>query len=374
VLIRTVLALAVFFLSLCGCSKEEPVPPEVKLAETQEFDLWRAGAPLYLQDPFSRYRSALDKAKTNLVQVRSRFRWFRDYQPIRAEFLRVLKEGDELFNLLEIEKQRRAAGILEQMTDLKERLQHLDQCSRMANENKASRGRLTRAEVILNEARTLYQGQQYQASEKKLKDVEVHLTAAEKMITPVLSRYKDRGQISKWRKWAEETIEESADRAIYSVVIIKADRKLFLYKDGELLKTYPVGLGRSGWSDKQRSRDNATPEGRYQIIEKDPRSPYHRALLINYPNEEDREAFYRAKRRGLLPRNARIGGAIEIHGGGSNGLTYGCISLANDHIEEIYADVEVGTPITIVGAIDHQNSLSSALTEIQNGRKKKKTP
>jgi hypothetical protein len=374
VLIRTVLALAVFSLSLCGCSKEEPVPPEVKLAETQEFNLWRAGAPLYLQEPFSRYRDALDKAKNNLVQVKSRFRWFRDYQPVQADFARVLQEGDELFKLLEIEKQRRAVVIREEMTGLKESLKDLDECSRMANENKASRGRLTRAEVILNEAQTLYERKQYQASEEKLKEVEAHLTAAERMITPVLSRYKDRGQISKWKKWANETIEESADQAIYSVVIIKADRKLFLYKDGELLKSYPVGLGRSGWSDKQRSRDNATPEGRYQIIGKNPSSPYHRALLINYPNEEDREAFYRAKRKGLLPRSAKIGGSIEIHGGGSNGLTYGCISLANNHIEELYSAVEVGTPITIVGAIDHRNSLSSALTEIQNGRSKKKAP
>ncbi len=373
-LIRTVLALAIFFLSLCGCSKEEPVPPEVKLAETQEFNLWRAGAPLYLQEPFSRYRDALDKAKNSLIQIRSRFSWFRDYQPVQAEFVQVLKQGDELFKLLEIEKQNSAVRVREQMTDLKERLQHLDQCSRMANENKASRSSLTRAEVILNEARTLYGGQQYAASEEKLKDVETHLANAERLIIPVLSRYKDKGLIRKWKRWVEETIEESADREICSVVVIKAERKLYLYEDGNLLKTYPVGLGRSGWSDKQRSSDNATPEGRYRIIGKNPKTPYHRALLINYPNEEDREEFQRAKKRGLLPATARIGGSIEIHGGGSRGMTYGCISLTNDHIEELFTIVEMGTPIAIVGALDHRNSLSSALTEIENGRRKKKAP
>jgi hypothetical protein len=374
VLIRTVLALAIFFLSLCGCIKEEPVPPEVKLAETQEFNLWRAGAPLYLQEPFSRYRDALDKAKDSLIQVNSRFSWFRDYQPVQAEFVQVLKQGDELFTLLEIEKQNRAVRVRKQMTDLRERLRHLDQCSRMTNEDRASRSSLTRAEVTLNEARTLYDGQQYRNSEEKLKDVETHLSTAEKLITPVLSRYKDKGLIRKWKKWAEETIEESADREIYSVVVIKAERKLCLYQNGRLLKTYPVGLGRSGWSDKQRAKDNATPEGKYRIIGKNPRSPYHRALLINYPNEEDREEFHRAKKRGLLPETARIGGSIEIHGGGSKGMTYGCLSLANNDIEELYTIVEAGTPIAIVGALDHQNSLSSALTELQNGRGKKKTP
>jgi len=374
VLTRTVLALAIFFLSLCGCTTEEPVPPEVKLAETQEFDLWRAGAPLYLQESFSRYRDELDKAKNALVQVNSQFSWFRDYQPVQAEFAKVLKQGDELFRLLEIEKQNKALSVREQMTDLRERLQHLDQCSRMTNENRACRSSLTKAEVILNEARILYGGQQYQASEEKLKDVETHLATAERFITPVLSRYGDKSQIRKWKKWAEETIDESADREIHSVVVVKADRKLYLYKDGDLIKTYPVGLGRSGWSDKQRARDNATPEGRYRIIGKNSRTPYHRALLINYPNEDDREEFHRAKQKGLLPRTAGIGGSIEIHGGGNKGMTYGCISLANNHIEELYTFLTVGTPIAIVGALDRQNKLSSALTEIQNGRRKKKTP
>jgi murein L,D-transpeptidase YafK len=155
------------------------------------------------------------------------------------------------------------------------------------------------------------------------------------------------------------------------MVVIKAERKLYLYKDGDLVKTYPVGLGRSGWSDKQRARDNATPEGRYRIIGKKTGGPYHRALLINYPNEDDREEFHRAKKKGLLPKSAGIGGSIEIHGGGNRGLTYGCICLANDHVEELHRIVEEGTPIAIVGALDNRNSLSSALSEIRNGRKKK---
>jgi len=374
VLIRTVLVLAAFVLPLCGCSTEEPVPPEVKLAERQEFDLWRAGAPLYLQESFSRYRDALDQAKNNLVQVKSRFGWFRDYRPVQAEFSQVLKQGDELFKLLEIEKQNRAARVREQMTALRERLKHLDQCSRMTNANRAARIRLTKAEVILNEVQTLCGAGQVRAAEEKLKDVETHLSTAEKLITPVLSRYRDKSQIEKWKRWAEETIEESADREIPCVVVVKADRKLFLYQDGKRFRTYPVGLGRSGWSDKHRARDHATPEGKYRIIAKTPSGKYHRALLINYPNEKDREEFQRAKKRGLLPETARIGGSIVIHGGGSMGMTYGCISLASNHMEELYDVVEVGTPIAIVGALDRENSLASALTEIQNGRKKKKAP
>ena len=201
---RTLPALLIFSLFLCGCIKEEPVPPEVKLAETQEFNLWRAGAPLYLQEPFARYRDSLDKAKNSLIQVNSRFRWFRDYQPVQAEFVRVLKQGDELFKLLEVEKRNRALKVREQMADLRERLRHLDQCSRRTNENRASRIRLTKAEVILYEVRTLYDGGQYRAAEEKLKVVETHLSHAEKLIIPVLSRYQDKGQVRKWKRWTED--------------------------------------------------------------------------------------------------------------------------------------------------------------------------
>ena len=373
-LIRTVLALAVFSLSLCGCIKEVPVPPEVKLAETQEFDLWRAGAPLYLPESFSRYRDTLGKAKDHLIEAKSRFRWLRDYEPVRAEFIQVIKQGDELRKQLEAEMQNRASRVWERMSHLRERHRFLNQCTGMINDGKSSRGSLTKAEIILNETRSLYERKDYLASEKKLNEVEVHLTQAEKLLTPVLSRYRDRNQITKWKKWAEETIEESADRGIHSILVVKADRRLSLYKNGKLIRTYSVGLGQSGWSDKQRAKDNATPEGKYTIIGKNPGSRYHRALLINYPNEEDRREFQRAKKKGLLPQAARIGGSIEIHGGGNEGITYGCVSLDNEHMEELYAMVEVGTPIAIIGALDDRNSLSSALKVIQRGRKEKKTP
>jgi hypothetical protein len=54
--------------------------------------------------------------------------------------------------------------------------------------------------------------------------------------------------------------------------------------------------------------------------------------LINYPNDEDRRQFAQAKRRGAISRRAGIGGLIEIHGGGKDGQTYGCVSLDDHHM------------------------------------------
>ncbi len=371
---RTVLALATFLISLCGCLAEKPVPPEVGLAKTQEFNLWRAGAPLYLQEPYAHYQEALSKAKDDLIGVNSKFVWFRDYKPVQAEFVQVLKQGDELFKLLEIEKQRRATRVRERRDRLRERLHQLDKLTLMINEGKVSRASLAKAEVTLGEADTLSRANDYLTSEEKLNETETYLAEAEKRITPVLSRYTDMGQITRWKKWANETIQESREKKVYSVLVIKAEKKLLLYKNGEPVKSYRIGLGQRGLSDKQRSKDHATPEGKYRIIAKNSRSRYYKALLINYPNEEDRREFNRAQKKGSISKTAKIGGSIEIHGGGNEGITYGCVSLDNVQMEELYNLVEVGTPVTIVGAVDGQNDLSSVLTIIQDGRAKEETP
>jgi murein L,D-transpeptidase YafK len=91
-------------------------------------------------------------------------------------------------------------------------------------------------------------------------------------------------------------------------------------------------------------------------------SRYYKALLINYPNEGDKEAFIAAKRRGQIPRSIGIGGLVEIHGGGKDGMTYGCIALDNNRMDEVFGMVDVGTPVTIVGLTDSKNEISSALT------------
>jgi len=42
-------------------------------------------------------------------------------------------------------------------------------------------------------------------------------------------------------------------------------------------------------------------------------------------------------------------------------MTYGCISMDNKDIDDIFNLVPVGTPVTIVGAVDYKNDLSSAI-------------
>jgi murein L,D-transpeptidase YafK len=75
--------------------------------------------------------------------------------------------------------------------------------------------------------------------------------------------------------------------------------------------------------------------------------------LIDYPNETDREEFRLEIAKGTLPRTAKIGNLIEIHGDGGRGVdwTEGCVALTDSEIDVIFKIAKEGTPVTIVGSM-----------------------
>jgi len=130
---------------------------------------------------------------------------------------------------------------------------------------------------------------------------------------------------------------------VTGIVVAKSDRRMYLVHDGRVLETYRIDLGQAPAGPKRFEGDGRTPEGTYLIDRRNPASRYHLSLGISYPNPSDR-AF--AAAAGKSP-----GGDIFIHGrsgrGGRPDWTAGCIAVSDRAIEEIYAMVREGTPITI---------------------------
>jgi murein L,D-transpeptidase YafK len=147
------------------------------------------------------------------------------------------------------------------------------------------------------------------------------------------------------------------------IVVYKAKRQLELYSNGQVVRTYRVGLGFSPVEDKQREGDGRTPEGEFYIFVKNPKSAYYLSLGVSYPNVEDAErglrdrlitrsqydAIVRAnQKKKAPPQYTSLGGLIYIHGNGANSdWTLGCVALEDAHIRELYDVVSVGTPVTI---------------------------
>jgi murein L,D-transpeptidase YafK len=88
--------------------------------------------------------------------------------------------------------------------------------------------------------------------------------------------------------------ETLADR----VVVEKASRRLTLFGNGHVLKSYRVSLGRNPVGHKQREGDNRTPEGHYLVDHHKPDSSFHRALHVSYPSAADK---LRAAKLGVSP-------------------------------------------------------------------------
>ncbi len=132
------------------------------------------------------------------------------------------------------------------------------------------------------------------------------------------------------------------------ILVTKAERKLRLYDDETLLRTYDIHLGSAPEGRKQVEGDGRTPEGLYRISGRNAASAYTLSLRISYPEPWDLAA---AVKRGLSP-----GGDIMIHGQ-PNALpdaitlpwdwTAGCIAVSNDAIREIWSLVPDGTLIEI---------------------------
>ncbi|MBU1052921.1 MAG: L,D-transpeptidase [Proteobacteria bacterium] len=351
-----ILSIAIF---LTGC-KDKQIPPELEIAEKQEYNLWRIGAQIYAPVEYNNYKISFETAKDELIRERARFVLFQDYGTVKSELQNILLTGYLLQKNIINKKKIINEKISNQISYEKNRIETIKELTEMINEGRLARKDLIKAELLLSEAITRFNNKDYETAEKKLNNLSGYIKASENAILPILNRYSDKTHIRKWQKMVDETIAESKKKGTPAIIVNKSERTLVLYKKGIPAWIYNVGIGRNGSLDKLRAGDNSTPEGKYRIIKKNSESRYHKALLLNYPNEEDRKNFIQAKKKGLIPARAEIGGLIEIHGGGKNSMTYGCLAMDNNKIDHLFNIVPVGTPVTIVGAIGRNNKLSSA--------------
>jgi hypothetical protein len=357
--LKTGLAAAIF-VALFGCG-EPPVPPEVPQAQSQERDLWRAGAAVFAPGEYHQYLVELKTGREMLLREENRFRLLRDYCPVVEAFRRILARGEAVLVATREGRERQSAEIEARISALDGKIRTLRVLVSSLKDRRLAVRRLVKTEVQIEAARNLSRRGQGEDALRSIKLAEEDIETILREIRPLLLRYADGAQVASWRQLVGEAAAESKKTGRPVIVISKIDRELTLYREGTPYRTYPAGMGFNFLSDKICSGDRATPEGKYRIVKKLKASKYFRALLINYPNEDDRRRFSLAKKGRQIPGGAGIGGLIEIHGGGKNGMTNGCIALENAQIEELFGLVEIGTPVIIVGAVDTDNIVSSSL-------------
>jgi murein L,D-transpeptidase YafK len=145
---------------------------------------------------------------------------------------------------------------------------------------------------------------------------------------------------------ATETMP-TADR----IVVRKAQRKMYLMRGDNVLRSYTIKLGLNPVGHKERSGDFRTPEGRYHLTRRNPRSDFFLSIQVSYPNDTD---VKHARRNGW-----DAGGSIMIHGlpntlkrtpdyYESRDWTDGCIAVTNSEMVEIWLLTPDNAPIEIL--------------------------
>lgn len=142
-------------------------------------------------------------------------------------------------------------------------------------------------------------------------------------------------------------VPSAAQEVADFVLIDKSDRMMWVYANGEVIRTLGgLQLGDAPEGHKRFQGDERTPEGRYTIDYGNPQSRFYLSLHISYPNATDR-AY--AAERGRSP-----GGDIFIHGQPNDSTTRiagdwtdGCIALSDAEIADLWQLVPDGTPIEI---------------------------
>jgi hypothetical protein len=364
---RNAVLLGIIQLSLIffapGC-KTPPAPSEVEQAQQQQQALWSAGGSIFAPEEFQKYERDLAEARKALEREELKIGIFRNYDRVRKNFSQVIKEGEQLDALIKSRKASLSQEIEARRETLYAKYETLDNLSLQLNQRSFSRPHLAQADILFKEADRLFVDSRYSEARRRLDEISNLLNRAESILREQLKRYMDQDQIAQWRRLAERAVEKSRTSGQTVIVISKLERILTIYQAGMPVKTYEVGLGFNGLNDKLHAGDDATPEGNYQVIKKIGASKYGKGLLINYPNEEDIKKFNEAKRKGYITSSTRIGGLIEIHGGGKDGLTKGCVALDDKEMDELFRMITVGTPVTIVGTTDPNNKIIGILKPV----------
>lgn len=344
----------ILMLTLCLLVHFVPEPPVTKMksARAALSEARKNRADSYSRKLYIEAKSYYDSAMISWKNENSKYIYSRDYSKVAkyAELsAKMAKQASENSRTntsdLSIRLKKKIKSINDLITEITEKFTHYPLTQEVRNN-------ISKGMFLLKESELDFKDGKYLQSEKKINESEKLLNSSFEYANSNLKSYFR--SYPEWKRLIDSTIKVSRVTRDYTILVDKFSRKVFVYLNGEIKFEYSAELGKNWVGDKRVRGDKATPEGMYRITKKFKRdsTKYYKALLLDYPNEEDTALFEAAKAKGTLPRSADIGGLIEIHGNGGKGTdwTNGCIALTDREMDSIFKIAKVGTPVTIVGS------------------------
>ena len=362
-------------LALCGslAACVQTVPPEmVEAIESLDRDLLQLRAAEVAPSEYAVFAHQWVTLRTRVEAEEDTIRWPWEPNDLEQALRDLQTEGAKTVARLTEQQATERHAAARQLAEVEDRSRII------ATQVSAIDSRLILAEkpvetdLLLKQARAFYEQGRYDQSLLASDRASRYLAAQSAVLQRELGRYASPDRVAQWQKMARETIEWSKTHRTSAIIVSKAERTLTLYRSGQKVLSYPVRLGFNGIKEKRYQGDGATPEGRYRVAGKRGRgqTQYYRALLLDYPNQEDRRRFLNDRKKGNIPAFRDIGGQIEIHGVDNELMaqTLGCVMLENPQMAVLFERVDNGTPVTIVGALVEHNSVARALANLSPRR------
>lgn len=352
---------------LTGCT--DAVPHDVVEAiESIDRDLMYLRAAELSPEDYTRFAHQWMALKTRVQAEEDLIHWPWELNELDIALRQLQEEGIQTVARLTDHRNSLRQAAERKLISVEDRLQILTVHVEAIDSRLVLGQQPVETDLLVKQARAFYDEGQFERSIEASDKAGRMLASQTAVLSGELGRYANHERIGRWQQMAKDTIEWSRRHHATAIIVSKADRILTLYKNGQKVLSYPIRLGFNGIREKRYQGDGATPEGRYRVAGKrgQGQTQFYRALLLDYPNEEDRRRFQSARKTGQIPASKGIGGQIEIHGVENELMaqTLGCVMLENPQMVYLYDRVDKGTPVTIVGALHEHNSVAQALASL----------
>lgn len=351
------LLIAIIVLSatlISGWLIDYPMPP-TKLAKSAREALHQAQisrADLFANTSFREASTLFDSAMVQWKRENEKFIWFRDYATMQNNLEQAISTANLSHHLAKQEKKQLGEKYAMQIADIKGMFADYERYYKNIPINQKDKNLLALAQLQLDECQLSIKNKKVTGVSEKLKRVKASIADINRKSEEIIKEYFE--DYPKWEKLKSDAIRLSEKKKSSLIIVDKYQRQCLVYEKGVFKYLLPIELGSNWLGEKQKAGDKKTPEGVYQIIVKKEgnNTIYHKAFLLDYPNTDDLKRFKRNIRDGVITKNSTIGGAIEIHGVGGKGAdwTDGCVALVNQDMDKLYKNMEVGTPVVIVGS------------------------
>lgn len=355
--------------SLSGCV--EAVPQDaVKAVENIDRDLMELRAAEFSPADYTQFAQQWMALKARVQADEDLIRWPWEPNDLEVALRQLQEEGSRTVTRLTEKRESLRQSAEDKIARIENRFRMMTLQVNAIDSRLVLGQKSDEIELLMKQAHTFYEQGRYDRSLDASDRAAQNLATQVAVLSSELGRYADRNRINRWQEMAKGTITWSRIHQSSAVVINKADRVLTLYRNGQQVVSYPVRLGLNGIREKQYPGDGATPEGRYRISSKGEQgqTQLYRALVLNYPNKDDRRRYQLGRKSGKIPASRGLGGQIEIHGVENELMAQalGCVMLDNPQMALLYNRVAKGTPVTIVGALHEQNSVALTLATLDD--------